>query len=285
MILPTDVLPPHSHIPTSEEVAAAALHVTKEWLPTVDLDDPTEVVEFRAKVIDILFYARSDGLGTAAILDLQEIARRCERWVAISIRRAQEQGRVRGPGKRDPTLRTSEDYAGVRIPSTLSPYYRWLTLSDNNFEDLLLQGRANGTLAQIPLMAIARTFTGVSDKTERRRQRIIAFAEQQMTTRQIARAMGMTMDGLSRIIAAAGIEIPADEISGRRTRRIDPRRVVSEGIIALEGVAMGLGLIESDDYDSLDPTEVDNWLAALSKTLPAINALRKELNRVHDQQS
>lgn len=279
---PTDVLPPHSHIRTSEEVAAAALHATREWLPTVDLDDPTEVVEFRAKVIDILHSARTDGLGTAATMDLQEIARRCERWLATAIRRAQGQGRVRGPGTRDPKLMSTEDYVRVRIPSTLSPYYVWFGLSDSAFEDLLLQGRANGTLAQIPLIAIVRNLNGgASPRTIQHRRRIAELADQQMSTRQIARAMGMDVDIVSRIANQSGIEIPADQVIGKKSRRIDPYQVVSEGVIALEGIALGLGLLESGDYDNLNQLDVAEWLASLGKTLPTITALRKELNRVY----
>lgn len=279
MILPTDVLPSHSHIRTSEEVAAAALHATKEWLPTVDLGDPTEVVEFRSRVIDILFYARTDGLGTDAILDIQEIARRCERWIATAIRHGQKKGRIRAPGNRDSSLISTEHFAGVRIPSTLSPYYVWLGLSEEAFENLLLQGRSNGTLAQMPLMRIARGLLGVSERADRNRQRIVTLAERQMTTRQIARAMRMSTEGVSRIIAAAGIEIPADQVTGKNTRHIDPERIVRETVAALEGMAIGLRMLDRVDFEELDTNEVEQWLQSLDKSLPTIASLKKELRR------
>jgi len=61
-----------------------------------------------------------------------------------------------------------------------------------------------------------------------------------------------------------------------RSPHIDATRIVEETISTLEGLAMGLALI--DDVPSLDTAKRLEWLNALRQPLAAINRFKKELS-------
>ena len=58
-------------------------------------------------------------------------------------------------------------------------------------------------------------------------------------------------------------------------RRINPVRIIEETINTLDGVAMGLALI--DDIPSLDAAQRQEWSEALRQPLAAINKFNREL--------
>jgi hypothetical protein len=107
-----------------------------------------------------------------------------------------------------------------------------------------------------------------------RREVVREMAAKNYTSRQIAKAVGVTREGLGNIVRELGIEIPADRVVGK-TRVLDPVRVIDETIGALEGIAMGLALIE--DVSSLDMEKRLQWLDAIREPLAAINRFQKEL--------
>ena len=94
-------------------------------------------------------------LDPETLLDLQEIARRCERWIAAAIRRGQQQGRVsrRGGYRSNGGAMSPEGLAKQRIATSLSAYYAlYDNLSAEQFEAVIALCRGQRTLAQVPMM-------------------------------------------------------------------------------------------------------------------------------------
>lgn len=272
--------------PARRKLAAATLATVKTWLKLADLEQPEPVVDCRAEVIEIAKRARSLYLSPDTLLDLQEIARRCERWIAEAIKLGQRQRRIRDRGhRRGGTTTSPESVAKQHASGSLSAYYALFDdVSPECFEQALEIARRQGSLASAPLTAVIGDINGVIRPTiARRRAKIAELAVQNHTTRQIATITHLRPDIVSRIATQAGIRIPADSAVTNRSLKIKPERVVRETIITLEGLIMGLRLVNSEDYEDFDPDDVADWIETLNRVIPTINAMRKELTRVCDQ--
>jgi hypothetical protein len=66
------------------------------------------------------------------------------------------------------------------------------------------------------------------------------------------------------------------------TRRIDPNRIVRETVISLEGLAVGLSLLDGR-YGELDPDEIEGWVTSLRSSLQSVNRLVREMTRDHQR--
>jgi hypothetical protein len=70
----------------------------------------------------------------------------------------------------------------------------------------------------------------------------------------------------------------------RRTRHIDPTRVVRETVNTLDGLALGVGLLR-DDYSGLDldAAVAEEWATSLTNSLRVLNRLSKSIKEMtHD---
>ena len=271
--------------PARRRLAGVTLTQVKTWLKVADLEQPEPVVDFRAVVVEITKQAKSLYLGPETLLDLQEIARRCERWIAAAIKLGQRQRRIRDKGhRRGGTTVSPEMVAKQGVSGSLSAYYALFdNLPESSFEEVVAVSRRRGTLAQAPLMAVIADLHGrVPPTLANRRAKIASLAAQNYTSRQIGEVLHLRMDLVNRIADQAGIRILADAAVAKKSHRINPERVVRETVNILEGLAMGLTLIHSEDYDDLDPIDVADWIGALNKVLPTITAMRKELTRVYE---
>jgi ParB family chromosome partitioning protein len=96
------------------------------------------------------------------------------------------------------------------------------------------------------------------------------------TSEQIAKTLGYSSAATLRVAAKKqGITIPADEALGVRTRKsIDSNRVVRETAIALDGLAMGVQLVNIND---LDPAEIDGWASSITTSIRTLNRLVRQL--------
>lgn len=115
------------------------------------------------------------------------------------------------------------------------------------------------------------------DKTPRpeRVQQIEKLAAQGYTSRQIADLIGVGWAHVRNIVNAEGITIAADDVRGR-ARNVDSNRVVAETVDALDGLVIGLGLV---DFADLDPERVEQWASSLRSSLRSINRFTKELTQ------
>lgn len=108
-----------------------------------------------------------------------------------------------------------------------------------------------------------------------RRQALAHYAGRGYSSVQIGDAIGMLPETVRRIARENDVEIPADVALGRGTRKgIDPNRIVRETASTLDGLAMGVGLV---DVDALDPAEIDDWVRSISTSIRALNRLIKQM--------
>lgn len=113
-----------------------------------------------------------------------------------------------------------------------------------------------------------------------RAQQIRELAARNYTSRQIADALGFSRpEWVGKLAREHEIEIPADAVVGQRSRRINPERVISETVAALEGVCSGIALLEPDQYATLDPESAARWSSSLADSIKSLTKLRKELDR------
>lgn len=105
------------------------------------------------------------------------------------------------------------------------------------------------------------------------------LAEQGYSSRQMPEKVGVSEESVRKIARDFGIEIPADR-SIRGTRRVDSGRIVANTVTALEGLVMGIDLV---DFDDLDPQEAGQWADSLSHSLRALNRFVKQIKEsTHD---
>lgn len=115
---------------------------------------------------------------------------------------------------------------------------------------------------------------GVEANTELIRE----MAAEGYRAQQIADRLDINPDYVRLLAKDADITLP-DAVIGRR-RRIDPDRVVGEGIAALEGIAMGFGLLSDEDIEGLDTRQLDGWATSLSNSMRSVNRLAKQLKEM-----
>jgi len=118
--------------------------------------------------------------------------------------------------------------------------------------------------------------TGKTRADVREREEMIReLAESGHTAGQIAQRMNLSEGGTKDICRRIGVAT-ADDVIGKR-RRVNSERVLQETITSLEGLAIGVGLI---DLDTLDPLRLEQWATSLSGPLQPLNRLAKQLKEM-----
>lgn len=112
----------------------------------------------------------------------------------------------------------------------------------------------------------------------RRRALIGELAGRGWSSQQIGQHINILDQTVRKAAREAGIAIPADEALGAGTRKkIDSNRIVRETVAMLEGLDMGLQLV---NYDDLDPAEINEWATSLSESIRVLNRLNKRLKEM-----
>lgn len=108
-----------------------------------------------------------------------------------------------------------------------------------------------------------------------RRRLVTHYAGQGYTSQQLSDLTGLIPESVRRIAREIGLTIPADVAMGRGTRKfVDSNRIVRETAATLDGLVMGVGLI---DLDALDSAEMGDWVRSLSTSIRALNRLIKQM--------
>jgi hypothetical protein len=132
-----------------------------------------------------------------------------------------------------------------------------------------------------PPIAGDRSATGRVDRsragTAQRVATIRDLAEQGYTSRQIAEKVGVLDERVREISRTYDVDIPADRAT-RKTKQPQSTRIAATTVTALEGLAMGVDLI---DYDALeiDPT----WAESLRDSLKILNGFAKHITKEKTQ--
>lgn len=286
------------------EFLVQACERAKTWLAeALEHGDIEKIAEFKSQADAIRVYTMSKQLGKDAQLSATEIVRRAERGLGVAIRRGQADGSINRTG-RPKTSRQAESsgaspgdfvtngelYGGGNRDGSgrgFRPGIYSITddVTDEEFDDAVTEAKASGDLSRTAVhrkIAARRkeTVPGPSDRTfaaVRARQEAIAeMAASNYSTRQIAARIGLGTDRVREIAKAAGIKVPADAVMGRQ-RQHDSNRIVSQTVSALEGLAIGAGLVNLDD---LEEAEIANWAASLTDSLRILNRLNRQLKEM-----
>lgn len=102
------------------------------------------------------------------------------------------------------------------------------------------------------------------------------MASEGYTSHQISEAIGVKH--FSHFKSKHGIDVPADAVVGPRTK-VDANRVIQESASTLEGVAMGLDLI---DAEQIDRDSLDALCASMYESIRQITKFYKRMKEVSD---
>jgi hypothetical protein len=232
----------------SPEVAALmvtkALEESRQWLAVAMRGtDPTPIAEFKAWAATVEEATRQKKLGREIELNAAEMVRRAERGIGVAIRRGQEAGEIKrqgqGGGQPPATERPRSD-------NTLSSPYDFAS-----HQELV----GNGT-------GIYHMTDDVSD------EQFETAIEEAKTEGNLSRA-----NVVRKARKQPAPPSPRPEVL-RQTRHHNSNRIVEQTVIALEGLCLGIDLI---DYSQVDPQKTAAWAESLRTSLRALNRLVKEL--------
>lgn len=102
------------------------------------------------------------------------------------------------------------------------------------------------------------------------------MAAEGYTSRQIAAEIGISVEHMSAYRRRHDFEVPADAVIGR-SRRVDSNRVVNESVQSLEGIVLGLALV---DFDDLDPAQIDDWATSLTTSLRTLSKFSRRIKEM-----
>ena len=266
----------------------------KTWLVhALDHGDIEQIVELKSQAEAVRIYTMQKQLGKDAELSAAEIVRRAERGLGLAIRKQQEEGCMlrtgetqrrpsRHPavvGEQDGRKPSPKDFLGGSH-ETVDVYSLTDDVSDEQFTAALDDARAEENLTRANVIRKVRGIKNGETPADRRRK-IAELAEQGWTSRQIGKQVGIGDDRVRLVAREHGIDIPADRLVGK-TRRIDAERIIRETVNSLEGLCLGVELLEPEHFEQLDPGEARRWSESLARSGRIINQLRKELEHVQD---
>lgn len=233
-------------------VAAAfvtkALEESRSWL-TVAMrrTDPTPIAEFKAWAAMIEEAAHQKKLGREIELDAAEMVRRAERGLGVAIRNGQEAGEIVKRGDIGAQVRPGHAGGGIPGHRRGDDLVRPLEFVKNHGE--LSHAYAAATVPDAEFdEAIAE-----------------AKAEGNLSQRNVARKLKKAPPSAGR-----------PELL-RKTRHHDANRIVEQTVIALEGLALGVPLI---DFDQLDPAQISAWSGSLATSLQSLNRMSRRLKEL-----
>ncbi len=282
------------------EFVIQACERAKVWLAeALEHGDIDQIVEVKSQAEAVRVYTMQKQLGKDAQLSAAEIVRRAERGIGVAIRKGQAAGKIRKHGEH-----AGNQYTNGSVPdanASISPksyirsggemhetYAMTDGISDSDFDEVIAEAKAEENLSRANLIRKIRTpRAGQSGRDEnipdrddytaaaagRRRELIRKYAESGYSSRQMEGMLGTLAESIRQIARDIGVEIGADAIVGK-TRIHDSNRIVRETVHALEGLAMGVQLVEPDD---LDRDQVEYWAASLTQSVRTLNRLIKTM--------
>jgi hypothetical protein len=109
----------------------------------------------------------------------------------------------------------------------------------------------------------------------KRAEQIEELASQGHVVTQIAESLGIGEQRIREIAKRHDVQLP-DSAIGKR-RRINSDRIVAETVSSLEGLAIGIELIDPKD---IDPVEAGSWAESINAVLASFKKLARTLREV-----
>lgn len=228
-----------------------ALDRAKTWLvQALEHGDIDGIVELRSQAEAIRTYTVQKQLGKDTVLSATEIIRRAERGLGIAVKQAQAEGNLPGePGQRQraPVHATPDVLRDIfgKAPSgthrRVDGYVMAATESEV-FEAVIAEAKAEGDLSRAN---VVRKIKG-EPKPER------APSQPKEPSKPIS-----TRDPIM-----------------RKKRHLDSNRIVRAAVDGVDGVG---ALFDQIDYQALDRSEVDGWVARLTVAISSLTNLKRKL--------
>lgn len=269
------------------EFVVQACERAKQWLvEALEHGDIEQIVELKSQAEAIRIYSMQKQIGKDAELSAAEIVRRAERCIGVAIRRGQEAGEIQRQGDNRHTLGSGDttsfkpsptDYAAPHELSSNGAGIYQMTdgVSEEEFDAAVDAAKADRNLSRANIVRKIRDAASVLSPAERP-QAIADLAGQGYSSRQISKRLGLRDDSVREIARQHSIRIRADEVVSR-SRRHDSNRIVRETVHALDGLVMGIGLV---DFDDLNPDEIGDWTISLANSIRALNRLNKKMKEM-----
>lgn len=276
------------------------LERARDWLAqAVETTGPEEIAAAKAQIVTAETYARELHLSKEIQLDAQEMVRRAEYALGKAIRRGQKEGTVyaqgTNPGPQRDYLRNGQvvHAGGVAQTDTLSiPVTDLANKSElynsrgnildlvdgvepEEFDHALDEAKAEGNLSRANVVRKVKQQTSPVAR-DQRASLIVKLADEGYSTRQMPAKLGISEQAIRQIVRDYDIDVPADAAM-RRTKRANSTAVVEQTVTALEGLVMGVGLI---DYDALDLTQASHWTESLTESLRVLSRMNKNLKEL-----
>lgn len=225
------------------EMITAALIESRNWLTkAIKAADPTPIANFRAWAATVEEAARHKKLGREIELDAAEMVRRSDRGVGVAIREGQKAGEISTRG----------DHRSNRVlaKGLVSPKV-FFDSSDQRTDTYLVTDGVSDEQFEAAI-------TEAKAEGDLSRANVVRKVTGKRTPRATKRPKML-----------------------RKTRRLDPNRVIEETINAADPDAGGV--LELVDYTELDGDRLEMWISSLSSHMDSLRSLRaklqKELNR------
>jgi hypothetical protein len=307
-IIPADAATLERLAPLQREHAVTAYLATArtQLALAVEATGPAAVAALKAEIATAAEATKQLGLSREIQLDAVEMVRRAEYALGKAIRAGQERGEI---GSRDNLgNRPRRDYErngkvvqvgdvpqrntsspADFIPSTQERVDVY-ALSDDvapaEFEQALTDAKDEGNPSRANVVRkIKRIKCDLPDEPTdpakltavRRLARIRELAPTGYTSHQIAAEIGVQAEYVRLRAREHGIEIVADKVMGRSARRVDSNHIVQETVNSLEGLTVGIRLV---NFDDLDREQAENWATSLTDSLRALNRLAKQIKEM-----
>lgn len=294
---PTDLVPfQASVVDRTAEGVVAVLTNARQWLASaVEMTGPAEVAFNKAIIVTAETYAKELGLSKEIQMDATEMVRRAEYALGKAIRKGQAEGTVA-------TEREMKAHAGhvrqqvansellkprpsdfLSDPRELSAnkagIYQMTDVSPEGFEEAITEAKSEGNLSRANVVRKIKGQQSFETRDDRARE-VARLAALGYSSRQIAPQIGVGQEALAAIVRDYGITVKADRhIAG--THAADTNRIIEKAVSALEGIALGLDLI---DPSAIDPERAQNWANSLTQSIAALSKARRQIKEsVHVQ--
>lgn len=226
----------------------------------------------------------------------QLVARRAEYVLGKALRKGQAEGTITAKGYAGPLpsyVRNGRIVPGhprdsavlkdavsakslVHNRKELHHIYLFASLEPDQFNAALEEARTEGNLARINVArkVLQRRHHGLESRSKRA-EIIEDLAATGYTTMQMVDTLGVSVETVRRIARDFGIEVPADLITGKR-RRIDYTAAVESAVTELDNWSGSLSFI---DFDQVDTTGADEWVASLTESAAALRKFTEKIRK------
>jgi hypothetical protein len=228
-------------------------------------------------------------LGRGAVLAAQEVARRAERALHISVEAARQRGDLirRGHNRNAHGSFDEQATAGKQLgdygiqPTTMASSARVYVQNDHVFSNAEFDAAISrcitmGTLSRDHLEGALADIVATREGSDRV-TRMKALAAEGYTSAQMAAELGIGVDHTRRQLKANGIVVPGDQVTMKRRKTVSPEQIIGRVVELVEGAASSLEMLDPADYQVLDDEDRANYARSMAASLRTLRSMHKEL--------